>query len=446
VALNQAIDDPEGAVRQTVMTAIGALHFPKAPEVLTEAARSDDVFRQAGAGVGLVLMLGVNEAVKLLAREALIATPSSRDRLLGLLAWLAGKPCTVDFCSTPERLSRNMLRSEDVELLPTLVADALVGPVAALATRNPPEGTALTQFLIKFDDTRSCADFCQIMENADARGRAEAVFGLNPNGNPRALSLLLAAIDDPVAEVRKNAACAISRLGAKAPRTALSRMLASNDDHVLLAATDLAGRLRDEKAVPQLARIAGRWTKFSEESAIEAMGFIATKQAGEALASLLRVKKGIALDNVMKGLLQCPICYSPTQVMRTLTGQRLRFKVLAKKQPSGDFGQWVEQTHLTLVCALLANLGTRESIHRLIALRSCYRPGLNDMEWDIRLPAESEHALHLLQKASIDGQEWATLVIRRFLHRHRGDQHFTVLCNGSVVRRGDWKLQFARPH
>jgi hypothetical protein len=101
------------------------------------------------------------------------------------------------------------------------------------------------------------------------------------------------------------------------------------------------------------------------------------------------------------------------------------------------------ESHLSLVCSLLANLATPEAIHQLIALRSACPPGMDDKQWDRRLGADSYDTVSALQEAVADGQQWAAAVLRRLLPGYTGDQHFTVLCNGSVVRRGS--LQLAWP-
>ena len=444
-ALIRALDDPDGHVRQAAVTAIGALHAPEAQATLLETARGKDVFGQAGAGVGLILLLGGQKVVALLAQETLQATPKCRERLLGLLAWLANKPCTQEFLflpnPTPDGSSRDMLPPKDAESLSSLVTDALVDPLIALAAKSPAERMAVTKFLSKLDDDRSFTFLCQALGDANAEVRAEAAYGLMLRENPAATSLLLSAIDDPSADVRRNAAAALGRLASHVPLDAVPQLLASKDADVRSHAVYIAGHMRNGWVIPQLARIAARATPFLAEQAIFSLGCIAGKRAGEALASLLDVAKGDALRAVMKGLLQCPSSYSAASVMRSPTGQRLRPNMLAKnKLWTKDHSEWEEESHLSLVCSLLANLGTSEAIHQLIALRSACPPGLDDRQWDRRLGADSYETVSALQEAVADGQEWAAAVLRRLLPGYTGDQHFTVLSNGSVVRRGSLQL------
>lgn len=148
------------------------------------------------------------------------------------------------------------------------------GYVISQLTRGNPFTLAFNFFLLGRSDT--------------AARRAELLRSLGRSRSPLVVKRLVAALDDPVPEVRRSAALALGESDQPEAVDVLMRHLTDPDSDIRAEAAHALGMLQEATAIPHLAGLLGSNDSELRIAAAEALGRIDSPVAREALVKRLR--------------------------------------------------------------------------------------------------------------------------------------------------------------
>ena len=174
----------------------------------------------------------------------------------------------------------------------------------ALADPDPEVRAAASRALERLDRRRDLDLLLGRLSSADVRDRVEAVYGLGAVADPEAVPPLVAALRDPVEDVR---AAAVRMLAEIRDERGLSPIAQCLDDPSALVrrhAIDALGRFADRRVVPLLLTMLKERDLETLAPAVRALGLCRDREAEPAIAALLLHSSPIVRAAAVEALAQ----------------------------------------------------------------------------------------------------------------------------------------------
>ncbi len=176
------------------------------------------------------------------------------------------------------------------------LASLILLALAALALRRVREGKERpVAYLVSQFATagvfRSFASLGALSRDSSDPRVARALRRIDREDGELVLREVVARLDDPAAEVRREAARALGRIGSREATTELSTRLADPSSPIRIDAARALGSIGDERAVSSLVRCLAVGSPELRLACAEALGIIGGEEARSALAATLSGEK-----------------------------------------------------------------------------------------------------------------------------------------------------------